>query len=85
MHNVVDITSKKNIEVAVRIHTDVENTDHEFYTDLNGFQVKHYLSYCLLDSLFVLAPSAGGLRFNIESRTASYQRRYKNGTSSSLV
>ena len=33
----------------------------------------------------VLASSAGGPRFNPQSRTASYQRRYKNGTSSSLV
>ena len=33
----------------------------------------------------VLALSAGGPRFNPQSRTASYQRRYKNGTSSSLV
>ena len=33
----------------------------------------------------VLASSAGGPGFNPQSRTASYQRRYKNGTSSSLV
>ena len=33
----------------------------------------------------VLALSAGGPGFNPQSRTASYQRRYKNGTSSSLV
>ena len=33
----------------------------------------------------VLASSAGGPWFNPQSRTASYQRRYKNGTSSSLV
>ena len=32
----------------------------------------------------VLASSAGGPGFNPQSRTASYQRRYKNGTSSSL-
>ena len=36
-------------------------------------------------SVIVLALSAGGPRFNPQSRTASYQRRYKNGTSSSLV
>ena len=29
--------------------------------------------------------SAGGPGFNTQSRTASYQRRYKNGTSSFLV
>jgi len=32
----------------------------------------------------VLASSAGGPGFNPQSRTASYQRRYKNGTSSYL-
>ena len=43
--------------------------------------------YCLLDGqvVRVLALSAGGPGFNPQSRTASYQRRYKNGTSSSLV
>lgn len=39
MHNIVDITSQRNVEVAVRIATDVDNKGHEFYTDLNGFQV----------------------------------------------
>ena len=33
----------------------------------------------------MLASSAGGPGFDPLSRTASYQRRYKNGTSSSLV
>ena len=33
----------------------------------------------------VLPSSAGGPGFNPLTRTASYQRRYKNGTSSSLV
>ena len=33
----------------------------------------------------VLASSAGGPGFNPQSRTASYLRRYKNGTSSTLV
>ena len=33
----------------------------------------------------VLASSAGGPGFNTQSRTASYQRRYKNGTSSCLA
>ena len=33
----------------------------------------------------VLVSSAGGPGFNPQSRTASYQTRYKNGTSSSLV
>jgi len=34
---------------------------------------------------YVLASSAGGPGFNPQSRTASYQRRYENGTSSALV
>ena len=33
----------------------------------------------------VLASSVGGHGFNPQSRTASYQRRYKNGNSSALV
>jgi len=33
----------------------------------------------------VMDSSAGGPGFTPQSRTASYQRRYKNGTSSSLV
>ena len=33
----------------------------------------------------VLASSAGGPGFNPQSRTASYQRRYKKGTSGTLV
>jgi len=33
----------------------------------------------------MLAWSAGGPGFSPQSRTASYQRRYINGTSSSLV
>jgi len=32
----------------------------------------------------VLASSVGGPGFNPQSRTTSYQRRYKNGTSSAL-
>ena len=33
----------------------------------------------------VLASSARGPGFNSQSKTASYKRRYKNGTSSSFV
>ena len=33
----------------------------------------------------VLTTSAGGPGFNPQSNTSSYQRRYKNNTSSSLV
>ena len=37
------------------------------------------------DLIGELASSAGGPGFNPQSRTPSYQRRYKNGTSSALV
>jgi len=39
----------------------------------------------IIIALYVLASSAGGPAFNPQSRTASYQRRYKNGTSSAIV
>ena len=39
----------------------------------------------LYPSGIVLALSAGDPRFNPPTRTTSYQRRYKNGTRSSLV
>ncbi|KAL4216620.1 Alpha-mannosidase 2x [Mactra antiquata] len=45
MQNIVDITSTMNTEVAVRIRTDVNNKDGEFYTDLNGFQIQRRKTY----------------------------------------
>ena len=48
-----------------------------------------YIQYTTLPPRYpsgrVLALSVGGPEFNPQSRTASYQTRYKNGTSSSLV
>ncbi|XP_060083773.1 alpha-mannosidase 2x-like [Ylistrum balloti] len=42
MSNLVDVRKEMNFELAMSIATDVENTDREFYTDLNGFQMlKH--------------------------------------------
>ena len=38
MSNVVDIRSERNFELAMRLHTDVNNADNDFFTDLNGFQ-----------------------------------------------
>ena len=46
--NVVDIRGESNYELTMRLVTDVENENHEFFTDLNGFQV----------SAFGCAPSA---------------------------
>ncbi|XP_053387159.1 alpha-mannosidase 2x-like [Mercenaria mercenaria] len=45
MQNIVDITTQRNVEIAVRIHTDVQNKDNEFYTDLNGFQMQKHTTY----------------------------------------
>lgn len=39
VENIVDIRSEQNYELAMRIVTDVQNEDNEYYTDLNGFQV----------------------------------------------
>ena len=38
IHNVVDVTPERNIELGMRLSSDVDNGD-TFYTDLNGFQV----------------------------------------------
>ena len=51
------------------------------------FYISHLFNYTpppRYPSGIVLASSAGGPGFNHQSRTASYQRRYKNGTSSAL-
>ena len=60
---------------------------------LSDTYCEHYNTYSVVNLLppsrypsgRVLASRAGGPGFNPQSRTASYQRRYKNGTSSSLV
>ena len=51
----------------------------------NTYSVNNLLPPPRYPSGRVLASRAGGPGFNPQSRTASYQRRYKNGTSSSLV
>ena len=47
--------------------------------EMSTTDVKALVEYRLLDSLVirVLASSTGGPGFNPQSRTASYQRRYK--------
>ena len=37
--NVVDIRQESNKELTMRLVTDVQNEDHQFFTDLNGYQV----------------------------------------------
>lgn len=42
IYNLVDITSTNNYEMAMRVNTDIQNKDREFFVDLNGFQmIKH--------------------------------------------
>lgn len=43
--NLVDITKEMNFEISMSISTDVDNTDREFYTDLNGFQMLKRKTY----------------------------------------
>ncbi|KAL5019936.1 hypothetical protein ScPMuIL_002828 [Solemya velum] len=45
IYNIVDIRSESNKEIAMRISTDVQNTDSVFYTDLNGFQMQKRKTY----------------------------------------
>lgn len=40
IENTVDIRHSTNTELAMRIESDVVNSNGEFFTDLNGFQVK---------------------------------------------
>ncbi|CAH1790575.1 unnamed protein product [Owenia fusiformis] len=40
IYNLVDIRQQRNVEVAMRIKTDIVNKEREFYTDLNAFQVQ---------------------------------------------
>ena len=46
---------------------------------------RRYEHVYLLSNDIVLASSSGGPGFNPQPRTASYQRRYKHGTSSAIV
>ena len=43
--NTVDIRNENDIELAMRMVTNIQNENGEFYTDLNGFQV------CLMMSM----------------------------------
>ena len=42
--NTVDIRNEIDAELAMRIVTNIQNENGEFYTDLNGFQVRLMLS-----------------------------------------
>ena len=45
IENVLDIRRTSNFELVMRIESDLKNKDREFFTDLNGFQVK----FCCFD------------------------------------
>ncbi|WAR28964.1 MA2A2-like protein [Mya arenaria] len=70
IQNIVDIQSQRNMEVAVRITTDVENAEREFYTDLNGFHsptnplafpslLAHHTSLQLIHPVFTIPANTG--------------------------
>jgi alpha-mannosidase II len=40
IQNTVDIRLSKNLEFIMRIESDLDNKDREFFTDLNGFQMQ---------------------------------------------
>ena len=40
IRNVLDIRQTNNYELVMRIESGLQNKDREFFTDLNGFQVK---------------------------------------------
>jgi alpha-mannosidase II len=46
VQNVVDISDQVNCELAMRISSNIKNGD-DFYTDLNGLQVRN-IYVCLL-------------------------------------
>ncbi|XP_059140464.1 alpha-mannosidase 2x-like isoform X2 [Physella acuta] len=61
MYNIVDIRNSHNKEVGVRIHTDVENQEQTFYSDLNGFQMqkrKYYQKLTLQGNVYPMPTMA---------------------------
>ena len=41
LDTLVNITDTQNQEIAMKINTDIENLNLEFFTDQNGFQVSN--------------------------------------------
>ncbi|KAH9509722.1 Alpha-mannosidase 2x [Bulinus truncatus] len=59
--NIVDIRTTQNKEVGMRIHTNIENPDHVFYSDLNGFQMqkrKYYQKLTLQGNVYPMPTMA---------------------------
>ncbi|GFO22526.1 alpha-mannosidase [Plakobranchus ocellatus] len=48
VYNLVDIRNSHNLEVGMRLHTGVKNSDQVFYSDLNGFQMQKRKYYSKL-------------------------------------
>ena len=53
IRNTLDIRGTRNFELVMRIETNIQNKDKEFFTDLNGFQVivhvgSFFSNFCLL-------------------------------------
>ena len=44
IQNTIDIRHTSNFEFVMRIESDLNNKDKEFFTDLNGFQVSIYVA-----------------------------------------
>ncbi|CAG5125008.1 unnamed protein product, partial [Candidula unifasciata] len=61
VYNVVDIRNTANMEVGMRLHTDVDNSQQIFYSDLNGFQMqqrKYYRKLTLQGNVYPMATMA---------------------------
>ncbi|GFS11954.1 alpha-mannosidase [Elysia marginata] len=59
--NIVDIRGSRNLEVGMRLHTNVKNSDRTFYSDLNGFQMqkrKYYSKLTLQGNVYPMPTMA---------------------------
>ncbi|BFZ14084.1 hypothetical protein BsWGS_17122 [Bradybaena similaris] len=61
VYNIVDIRNTANKEVGMRLHTDVDNNQQIFYSDLNGFQMqqrKYYRKLTLQGNVYPMPTMA---------------------------
>lgn len=59
--NIVDIRGSSNLEVGMRLHTGVRNSEQTFYSDLNGFQMqkrKYYSKLTLQGNVYPMPTMA---------------------------
>ncbi|XP_023214356.1 alpha-mannosidase 2-like [Centruroides sculpturatus] len=52
IYNIVDVTREVNKELIMRFYTNITNNNQEFFTDLNGFQVRLVHIFCLFLIIF---------------------------------